>query len=139
MYDVGRFLKERYESFLGNNILQEEVHAQSTGADRAKMSLQLVLAGMFPPQGTILEWNKDLNWVPFPYSYQELDEDTLLLVRKPCPRYHEELKRVFEHDVKKELEDYAKMMEELSILTNDTIKSPDDVQSLYSTLQAEVR
>lgn len=59
------------------------------------MSLQLALAGLYPPKGTALEWNKGLNWQPIPYDYQPLDQDSLLLVRTACPRYHEELVRVF--------------------------------------------
>lgn len=117
----------------------QEVYAQSTGVTRTKMSLQLLLAGFFPPKGTPLEWNKNLNWLPIPYNYQELDQDTLLLVRTTCPRYHEELERVFSEDIAAELEESKEMLEKLSNITGLLIKTPDDVQSLYSTLKAEVR
>ena len=73
----------------------KDLTAQSTGVARTKTSLQLVLAGLYPPSHTSLEWNKNLNWLPIPYDYQPLNEDTLLLVRTACPRYHEELIRVF--------------------------------------------
>lgn len=102
------------------------------------MSLQLLLAGLFPPQGTPLEWNKDLNWLPVPYNYEDLDKDTLLLVRTPCPRYHEELERVFAEDIAEELKADKPLYEELTKITGLTIKTPDDIQSLYSTLKAEV-
>jgi prostatic aicd phosphatase len=102
------------------------------------MSLQLVLAGIFPPKETAFEWNHELNWQPIPYNYEDLDKDSLLLVRKTCPRYHEELKRVLAEDAKKELEDNKMLFEELSNATGMAIKTPDDVQSLYSTLKAEV-
>lgn len=118
--------------------LQQEVYAQSTGVTRAKMSLQLLLAGMFPPKGTALEWNRSLNWMPIIYSYEELDKDSLLLVRKSCPRYHEELERVLAVDAKKEFEENKSLYENLSRITGMAIKTPDDVQSLYSTLKAEV-
>ena len=104
------------------------------------MSLQLVLAALYPPKNTALEWNENLNWQPIPYNYQELDADTLLLVRKNCPRYHEELDRVMSEDseVIKCADQYAQLYEELSNITGLSIKTPDDVQSLYSTLKAEV-
>lgn len=102
------------------------------------MSLQLLLAGLFPPQGTSLEWNKDLNWLPIPYNYEDLDKDTLLLVRTTCPRYHEELERVFTQDISEELKVDKQLYEELTNITGLTIKTPDDIQSLYSTLKAEV-
>lgn len=102
------------------------------------MSLLLLLAGFFPPAGTPLEWNKSLNWLPIPYNYQELDQDTLLLVRTTCPRYHEELERVFSQDLAEELKKDNELYEELTKLTGFSVKTPDDVQSLYSTLKAEV-
>jgi len=101
------------------------------------MSLQLLLAGFFPPAGTPLEWNKNLNWLPIPYNYEELDKDTLLLVRTACPRYHEELERVFSEDVANEIKVDKQLYEELTKITGLTIKTPDDIQSLYSTLKAE--
>lgn len=102
------------------------------------MSLQLLLAGLFPPRNTPLEWNKNLNWQPIVYSFEELNEDTLLLVRKSCPRYHEELERVLAEDAKKDLDDNKQLLSELSNITGLEIKTPDDVQSLFSTLKAEV-
>lgn len=117
----------------------QEVYAQSTGVTRTKMSLQLVLAGLFPPAGTPLEWNKNLNWLPIPYNYEELDKDSLLLVRTSCPRYHEELVSVFnETKIKDEMEANSKLFLELSKLTGLKIETPDDIQSLFSTLKAEV-
>lgn len=116
----------------------QEVYAQSTGVTRTKMSLQLLLAGFFPPKGTPLEWNKSLNWLPIPYNYEDLDKDTLLLVRTTCPRYHEELERVFAEDIAAELNENKELLEKLTKITGLTITTPDDVQSLYSTLKAEV-
>lgn len=112
--------------------------AQSTAVSRTKMSIQLVLAGLFPPRGTALEWNKELNWMPIPYDYEPLDKDTLLLVRTSCPRYHEELERVLkESEIKELMVDNAELFENLTKITGLKIESPDDVQSLYSTLKAE--
>lgn len=36
-----------------------------------------VLAGLFPPKGTALEWNTRLNWQPIPIFSEPLDEDTV--------------------------------------------------------------
>lgn len=41
------------------------------------MSMQVVLAGLFPPQGTAMEWNTKLNWQPIPIFSEPLDEDTV--------------------------------------------------------------
>jgi prostatic aicd phosphatase len=77
--------------------------------------------------------------MPIIYSYEELNEDSLLLVRKSCPRYHEELERVLAENAKKDLDDNRQLLDELTNITGMAIKTPDDVQSLYSTLKAEVR
>lgn len=102
------------------------------------MSLQLVLAALFPPKSTPLEWNTNLNWQPVPFNYEELDNDSLLLVRKNCPRYHEELERVLNEDVGNEIKSFDGLMKKISNITGMKISTPDDVQSLYSTLKAEV-
>lgn len=103
------------------------------------MSLQLLLAGLFPPKGTDLEWNQQLNWLPIPYNYQDLDKDTLLLVRTPCPRYSEALESIFdEGNIAKTMDENKLLFQELTKITGLEIKTPDDVQSLYSTLKAEV-
>lgn len=59
-------------------------------------------------------------------------------MRTPCPRYHEAVEEVLASDeVKKVLEDNANMFAELTKLTGLSIKTPDDIQSLYGTLRAE--
>lgn len=63
----------------------------------------------------------------------------LLLVRTPCPRYHEALDEVFKTaELQKVLAENAQMFKELTEYTGMPISTPDDVQSLYSTLRAEI-
>lgn len=102
------------------------------------MSLQLVLAALYPPKNTPLEWNTNLNWQPIPFNYEELADDSLLLVRKNCPRYYEELERVLNDDVVNEIKSFDPLMKKISNITGLKVSTPDDVQSLYSTLKAEV-
>lgn len=62
----------------------------------------------------------------------------LLLVRIPCPRYHEALEELFETpEIRYEMNSYKTMFDDLTKITGMDIKTPDDVQSLYSTLRAE--
>lgn len=103
------------------------------------MSLQLVLASLFPPKNTPLDWNPKLNWQPIPFNYEELTKDSLLLVRLGCPRYHEELERVMNEDVGEEIKSFENMMRKLTNITGSKIETPDDVQSLFNTLKTEVR
>lgn len=63
----------------------------------------------------------------------------LLLVRIRCPRYHEERLRIMNStEVLKELKTYEHLYKYLSTHTGMSIQDIDDVQSIYSTLKAEV-
>lgn len=62
----------------------------------------------------------------------------MLLVRTACPRYYEAAEEVFEvPEVKKILDDNAQLFAELTKLTGAPVRTPEDIQSLYSTLRAE--
>lgn len=138
LYDIGSWLRVRYGKLLGKLYSPNKIFAQSTGVSRTQMSIELVLASLYPPEGTALEWNHDLNWQPIPFISEPLDKDTLLLVRTSCPRYHEALTEVLESDkTRKILSDNQQLFENLTSITGMDIKTPDDVQSLYSTLRAE--
>lgn len=101
------------------------------------MSLELVLAGLYPPRNTELEWNKNLNWQPIPYTFEEINSDSLLLVIKTCLRFQEELDRVLKEEIKDDLEKYAELFEKLKIHTGWENITPFLVQSLYDTLKSQ--
>nr|XP_055379800.1 prostatic acid phosphatase-like isoform X2 [Condylostylus longicornis] len=139
LYNTGEWLRTRYNSLLGPYYFPDLVHAQSTGVSRTQMSIQIVLAGLFKPKSTPMEWNKKLNWQPIPVNYEELNKDTLLLVRIPCPRYGENFDEIMNENenIKDLMERSAELYKNLTEITGLEIKTPDDVSSLYSTLKAE--
>uniref|UniRef100_A0A1W7R8D5 Putative lysosomal & prostatic acid phosphatase n=1 Tax=Aedes albopictus TaxID=7160 RepID=A0A1W7R8D5_AEDAL len=138
LYDIGIWLRKRYAKLLGKLYFSDKIFAQSTGVSRTQMSIELVLASLYPPVDTVQEWNKDLNWQPIPFFSEPLDQDTLLLVRKSCPRYHEALMEIMEStEVQQYLISNQELFDNLTIITGMDIRTPDDVQSLYSTLKAE--
>ncbi|RWS20449.1 testicular acid phosphatase-like isoform X2, partial [Leptotrombidium deliense] len=47
MYNVGRFMRNRYRHFLTNN--PQEIYIKSARLDRCLVSAELVAAGMYPP------------------------------------------------------------------------------------------
>ena len=81
------------------------------------MSLQLLLAGLLPPKGTKFEWNENLNWQPIPCNYEDLNKDTLLLVRTPCPRYQEELQSVLTNNITDVIKANKELFENLTRIT----------------------
>lgn len=91
MYDLGRFLRKRYNEFLGPDYQKEVLSAISSDFYRTKMSLQLVLAGLYPPMTRHQRWRSDLNWQPIPTTYLHFIQDKLFHSRQ-CPRYSDGLK-----------------------------------------------
>lgn len=77
-------LRSRYDDLLGPYYTPDIVEARSTQLDRTKMSLQLVLAGLFPPTSEQI-WNKEILWQPIPIIRQPIEDDHIL---RPgvCPR-----------------------------------------------------
>lgn len=62
----------------------------------------------------------------------------MLLVRTPCPRYFEAVEEVLASDeVRRVLNENENLFAELTKHTGMSVKSPDDIQSLYGTLRAE--
>ncbi|KAK5649216.1 hypothetical protein RI129_000245 [Pyrocoelia pectoralis] len=89
-YELGKWLQKRYKHFLGYLYDPELISALTTPTVRSQMTLALVLAGLFPPKGTALEWNKDLNWQPV--VYKELSPNDKLLLspfNNNCSTYHD--------------------------------------------------
>uniref|UniRef100_A0A8D8S6A7 Venom acid phosphatase Acph-1 n=1 Tax=Cacopsylla melanoneura TaxID=428564 RepID=A0A8D8S6A7_9HEMI len=136
-FEQGEWLRQRYSALLGDMYSPAQFKAQCTDVDRAKMSTQLMLAGLYPPKGDQV-WNPSLLWQPIPLDYEPLKYDKLLLGRFPCPRYQEELDSVMKsEEVKSILETNRQLLDHVSTQSGMTISTPDDAQSLYSTLKAE--
>lgn len=136
-YNDGLWLRKRYQKFLGGLYSADTFYLQTTAVDRAKMSGLLTAAGLWTPEGPQI-WKTNLAWQPVPLNYQELDDDTLLLVRTACPAYYKELESVKNgSEYQQILVDNKELFEQLTNLTGITISNPDDVMSLHGTLKAE--
>lgn len=83
-FKLGEFLRKRYDNYFGKIYTPSIVKARSSDYDRTKASLELVLAGLFPPKG-IQIWNPHLEWQPIPSEYVAKVDDNLLL-SDDCPR-----------------------------------------------------
>jgi lysosomal acid phosphatase len=92
-FQLGQWLRSRYDGFLSSNYTEEEIYVRSTDVDRTLMSAQANLAGLFPPHG-YWKWNKNLDWQPIPIHTVPQVEDYLLSSHANCPRFsqlHEEV------------------------------------------------
>ncbi|XP_066158315.1 venom acid phosphatase Acph-1-like [Euwallacea fornicatus] len=66
-YRMGLRLRQLYNTFLTDTWNINYLEARSTNVNRTKMSLELVLAGLYPPKKQQV-WSH-LPWQPIPYNY----------------------------------------------------------------------
>ncbi|XP_014472126.1 PREDICTED: venom acid phosphatase Acph-1-like [Dinoponera quadriceps] len=136
-YNLGQVLRARYDGYLSKVYVPKDLVARSSDYDRTKMSLQLVLAGLYPPP-VVQRWNKWLNWQPIPASYTPRVDDGLILADE-CPEYLDEYERVLESpEVQSMLDQFKDLRSSLMKLTGKKLERPSlDYYYLYHTFIAE--
>lgn len=70
-------LRERYDQYFGPDYWPTKIYARSTEVPRTQLSLQLVLAGLFPPSER-QTWNPHLPWIPTWTFFVPYKTDNLL-------------------------------------------------------------
>lgn len=95
-YELGQYLRTRYEHFLSPSYRKDEIYVRSTDYDRTLMSAQANLAGLYPPNGT-QQWHPDIPWQPIPVHTVPVSQDRLLkFPSKDCPRFFELIKETIQ-------------------------------------------
>ncbi|KAK3603643.1 hypothetical protein CHS0354_017360 [Potamilus streckersoni] len=85
-FELGQWLQKRYNGFISSEYKASEIQIQSSDENRCLMSAYSNLAGMYPPkEGQI--WNTNITWQPIPVHTQPEEEDNILVMGKPCPKY----------------------------------------------------
>ncbi|KAK6112539.1 Histidine phosphatase (branch 2) family protein [Brugia pahangi] len=69
-FAFGKELREFVGPFVANNYMQNEVAFYTSSTNRCQMTLQVVMAGFYPPD-TFAEWNHALEWSPVPYTIDD--------------------------------------------------------------------
>lgn len=89
-YDLGRYLRIKYNDILDKEYLKAQIYVRSTDKDRAIMSAQSNLAGLYPVTKDEM-WNgSSTNWHPMPVHVVPVKyEDLLIYPRTDCPKYDE--------------------------------------------------
>ncbi|EGI58796.1 Prostatic acid phosphatase [Acromyrmex echinatior] len=136
-YELGLLLRNKYHKFLGDLYYPPNVYARSTWVTRTKMTLQLVLAALYPP-AEIQKWNSQLSWQPVDMIYYPMDEDDLLFPIK-CSIYHDTYKNVIQNaEVRKKIDQYDNLMKMTSKYTGTNITNLLDLARLYGVLHSEL-
>ncbi|CAH0560302.1 unnamed protein product [Brassicogethes aeneus] len=137
-FKLGKFLKNLYGDFFGEDYTEGKVYIRSTDIGRTRTSAQLVMAGLFPPSKR-LTWNPELLWQPIPVDYKPLVEEDIFHRRSNCP---------FRDKVLEDLENYEEIQENyikphenlykfVENMSGLPIKIPTDLHKFFFTLKCE--
>ncbi|XP_076618084.1 venom acid phosphatase Acph-1 [Colletes latitarsis] len=135
-YRIGTMLRERYDRYFGPDYWPEKIYARSTEVPRTQLSLQLVLAGLFPPSEK-QTWNPHLPWIPTSTFFVPSEADNLLFPHH-CPRYVEEYKKFLkQQNAQNILKKYKPVMNYLTENSGKVINTTSAVTYLYNLLKEE--
>ncbi|XP_043470507.1 venom acid phosphatase Acph-1-like [Leptopilina heterotoma] len=135
-FKIGLMLREKYDDYFGSQYWPSLVYGRSTDVPRTKMSLQLVLSGLFPPTRK-QEWNRNLPWIPVDFEFVPFEKDSLLFPSY-CPEYKETYKKFLNQpEVKNFLSTYKEVFDYLTEKTGKTVQTTSTVYYLYNLLKEE--
>lgn len=83
-YQLGEFIRRRYDGLLSPNFNKSEIFIRSTESTRAKMTVLTALSAIYPaPEDN---WSEDINWTPVPYTTVPAKYD-FNLASLNCPEF----------------------------------------------------
>jgi prostatic aicd phosphatase len=133
---IGQYLRLTYGSFIPEQYTPEVAYSISTNFKRTKMSLELVLAGLFPPLLTDV-FSVGLNWQPISFIVEE-EENIIQTPLTNCANY---IRQFYKYMLTAEAEEitaaYKELYQQLSEATGLDVRTPEEVFSIYETLESE--
>ncbi|XP_063978497.1 venom acid phosphatase Acph-1-like [Diachasmimorpha longicaudata] len=133
-YDFGLYVRRQYNEFLGATYHPKMVRARSSDKDRTKMSLQLAMAGAFPPSPAE-QWNPSLHWQPVITNY--VPRPDVLMMPIECPQFAAELEKTLQLPEVREAEaKYNDLTRNLTQWTGKSVVDTKDVAGIYTSLKS---
>ncbi|XP_018574860.1 uncharacterized protein LOC108913732 [Anoplophora glabripennis] len=132
-YDLGKWLRTRYDTFLPADYSPKDILVYSTDIDRTLMSAEANLAGLYPPTESQV-WEDGFFWQPIPVHLMATD-DPVFAMNVDCPKFNklqEELEASeFFENVYKENRD---MLKSLSNFTGMNVSSLGNIRMIFEVL-----
>jgi prostatic aicd phosphatase len=130
-------LRKNYDDFIPDQYTPDVVYAISTNLKRTKMSLQLVLASLFPPLPTDVI-DDTLNWQPVPFNI-EPGQGLIGLPKSYCLNYvNKYYNYVLSEEAQEIIAGYKDLYHQLTKDAGFDVITPSDVGKIYTTLKSEV-
>ncbi|CAH1634692.1 unnamed protein product [Spodoptera littoralis] len=110
-YQLGQFIRRRYDKLLSRTYNKSEIYVRSTDFTRTKMTVLTALAAIYP--ATADNWSTNINWTPVPYTTVPAKYDFNLPVVN-CPKFKDSFFRPKITSEVPELDLYADILEHWS-------------------------
>lgn len=134
-YNLGRWLRERYSSFLSNLYKPDEIKIYSSDHDVCLLSAQSNLAGLYKLNPND-EWLSGLPWDPIPVHTRPSKEDSVVALLAPCAKYDRLYAKVKKLDVFANItRKYERLVQFLSKKTGWNIDDIDYIRGLYQIFE----
>ncbi|XP_063704705.1 prostatic acid phosphatase [Culicoides brevitarsis] len=136
-YELGKWLRQRYNSLLNETYSKNEIYVRSTDVDRTLMSAQANLAGLYPPKGKDI-WNDEVAWQPIPVHTVQEKHDKVLAAKKSCPAYDYGLRKLRDSDEYRKINEKNKALYDyVTEKSGRRIVNMEGIQFMYSVLNIE--
>ncbi|BES99835.1 Hypothetical protein NTJ_12652 [Nesidiocoris tenuis] len=132
-YLLGQRLRSRYDKILTPYYKSSNFRAISTRVERAMMSANLVLAGLYPPQDH-QKWSEEINWAPIPVHPSEMSGEFF-----NCNRLHHEVITSLRNFGPEQWQALVKFLQEKNEKIVDTERPIKEIISRYDTAMAKIR
>lgn len=140
LYQLGQYFHKRYGKLIGDGYQQDKVYVLSTDHDRAIMSAQANLAGMYEPNDTEV-WHEHILWQPIPVHTLPMVLDNILRPRYEdrCPRYDKMYNWYIKKspEAEKMYEKYGHLFEGWAKNSGRKVKHIEHVFSIYKKLLSQ--
>ncbi|CAK1542467.1 unnamed protein product [Leptosia nina] len=142
-YQVGKFVRQRYGSegygLLSRLYLKDELMLRSTDKERTKMTAQLAMAALYPPEED-QQWDDGLGkvWQPVPYTAVPLKEDYLRYYSN-CKRFQDLMAIAKAESLNQEFKPYTELFRLVNITTGrDFSQDPLLFETLFDLFKSQV-